>query len=57
MTARLLSGKTIAEAIKAEVAADVARLKAAHGFVPLLAVVRVGEDPASAVYVGSTLTS
>ncbi|MDM7923606.1 MAG: bifunctional 5,10-methylenetetrahydrofolate dehydrogenase/5,10-methenyltetrahydrofolate cyclohydrolase [Pyrinomonadaceae bacterium] len=49
MTAQLLSGKPIAEAIKAEVAAEVASL----GYRPGLAVVRVGEDPASAVYVGS----
>jgi methylenetetrahydrofolate dehydrogenase (NADP+)/methenyltetrahydrofolate cyclohydrolase len=49
MTAKILSGKEFAEAIKQEVAADVARLS----FKPALAVVRVGEDPASAVYVGS----
>lgn len=53
MPARVLSGKTIAEAIKAEVAADVADLREIHGFSPGLTVVRVGEDPASAVYVGS----
>ena len=49
MSARLLSGKPIAEEIKAEVAAEVAALR----FRPGLALVRVGEDPASAVYVGS----
>lgn len=49
MTARILSGKPIADAIKAEVAEAVSKL----GFRPGLAVVRVGEDPASAVYVGS----
>lgn len=53
MPARILSGKTIAEAIKSEVAAEVVDLKEVHGFSPCLAVVRVGEDPASAVYVGS----
>jgi methylenetetrahydrofolate dehydrogenase (NADP+)/methenyltetrahydrofolate cyclohydrolase len=53
MSARILSGKTIAEAIKSEVAAEVADLKEVHGFSPCLVVVRVGEDPASAVYVGS----
>ncbi|MBK9527652.1 MAG: bifunctional methylenetetrahydrofolate dehydrogenase/methenyltetrahydrofolate cyclohydrolase FolD [Acidobacteria bacterium] len=53
MSARILSGKTIAEAIKSEVAAEVAGLKEVHGFSPCLVVVRVGEDPASAVYVGS----
>ena len=53
MTARVLSGRSIAEAIKTEVAAEVVRLKQEQGFAPLLAVVRLGEDPASAVYVGS----
>lgn len=53
MSARILSGKPIAEAIKTEVAAEVADLKEVHGFAPCLVVVRVGEDPASAVYVGS----
>lgn len=49
MPAQLLQGKPIAESIKSEVATKVAEL----GFRPGLAVVRVGEDPASAVYVGS----
>ncbi|MBX3243371.1 MAG: bifunctional methylenetetrahydrofolate dehydrogenase/methenyltetrahydrofolate cyclohydrolase FolD [Acidobacteria bacterium] len=49
MSARILSGKEIAQAIKDDVAAEVAKI----GFRPGLAVVRVGEDPASAVYVGS----
>lgn len=49
MTATILSGKPIADAIKAEVAEAVSKLN----FRPGLAVVRVGEDPASAVYVGS----
>ncbi len=53
MSARILSGKLIADAIKAEVAADVADLREVHGFAPSLTVVRVGEDPASSVYVGS----
>ena len=51
MPVRILSGKPIAEAIKQEVLAEVAELKDVHGFTPCLAVVRVGEDPASAVYV------
>jgi len=51
MSSRILSGKDIAESIKSEVSADIARLKADHGFAPCLAVVRVGDDPASAVYV------
>lgn len=49
MAARTLSGKPIADAIKDEVSAEVKKL----GFRPGLAVVRVGEDPASAVYVAS----
>ena len=53
MTANLLRGKPIADAIKAEVEAEVSGIRASHGFSPCLAVVRVGEDPASAVYVGS----
>ena len=48
-----LDGARIAEDIKREVASDVARLKEEHGVVPCLTVVRVGEDPASAVYVRS----
>ena len=53
MAARILSGKEIAGAIKNEVAAEIERLQSTHGFRPCLAVVRVGEDPASAVYVGN----
>jgi len=53
MPANILSGKPIAEAIKSEVAAEVADLRSRFGFSPCLTVVRVGEDPASAVYVGS----
>ena len=53
MTARILGGKDIADAIKSEVSADIAELRASRGFAPCLAVVRVGEDPASAVYVGN----
>ena len=53
MAAKVLSGKEIAEAIKSEVAADIRELEKTHGFRPGLAVVRVGEDPASAVYVGN----
>lgn len=53
MTAQILSGKEIAEAIKREVAEEVAALEAKHGFRPCLAAVRVGEDASSAVYVGN----
>lgn len=53
MSAVILAGKPVAEAIKAEVSTEVAGLIEIHGIKPTLAVVRVGEDPASAVYVGS----
>jgi methylenetetrahydrofolate dehydrogenase (NADP+)/methenyltetrahydrofolate cyclohydrolase len=51
--AAALDGARVAEEIKREVALDVARLKQEHGVVPCLTVVRVGEDPASVVYVRS----
>lgn len=53
MTARLLNGKPIADEIKAEVAAEVKQLQDSQGFSPCLVAVRVGEDPASSVYVNS----
>lgn len=56
--AQLLDGTRVAEEIKREVALEVERLKREHGVVPCLVVVRVGEDPASAVYVrGKVRTS
>ncbi len=51
MPARVLDGKAFAAGVRAKVAAHVARLKDEHGLVPGLAVVLVGEDPASQVYV------
>lgn len=51
MTARIIDGKAFAEQVREKVAAHVARLKADHGITPGLAVVLVGEDPASQVYV------
>ncbi len=53
MTAKILGGKPIAEAIKADIKAEIADLAEVHGFAPCLAVVRVGDDPSSAVYVGN----
>lgn len=53
MPARILSGKEIATSIKTEVANEVAELRGVHAITPCLALIRVGEDPASAVYVGS----
>jgi len=49
--AQPISGTAYAERLRAEVAAGVSELKAACGVVPGLAVVLVGEDPASQVYV------
>ena len=51
----LLDGKLVAAKVRAEVAARAARFAAGHGRSPGLAVVRVGEDPASAVYVRNKL--
>ncbi len=51
MTAKIISGTEIAAAMRAEMAAAVARLRAEHSVVPGLAVVLVGEDPASISYV------
>lgn len=51
MSAEILDGKAVAAEIREKVAAEVASLKAAHGLTPGLAVVLVGEDPASQVYV------
>ena len=51
MNNRIIDGKAFAEGLRRRVAASVAELKSSHGFVPGLAVVLVGEDPASQVYV------
>lgn len=51
MTATVIDGKAFAAKVRADVARHVAALKADHGITPGLAVVLVGEDPASQVYV------
>ena len=51
MTATIIDGKKVAAALRSRVAAEAARLKSAHGLVPGLATVLVGNDPASEVYV------
>jgi methylenetetrahydrofolate dehydrogenase (NADP+) / methenyltetrahydrofolate cyclohydrolase len=51
MTARIIDGKAIAAALRQRVAAEAQRLARDHRLVPGLAVVLVGEHPASAVYV------
>ena len=51
MAAEIISGTEIAKQVRAEVAEGVAALAASTGVAPGLAVVLVGDDPASAVYV------
>ncbi|MBK0328269.1 bifunctional methylenetetrahydrofolate dehydrogenase/methenyltetrahydrofolate cyclohydrolase FolD [Rhodobacteraceae bacterium F11138] len=53
MTATIIDGKAFAARVRGQVAEHVARLKADHDIIPGLAVVLVGEDPASQVYVRS----
>ena len=51
MSAEIIDGKAFAAGLRGRVAEKVAELKAGHGITPGLAVVLVGEDPASQVYV------
>jgi len=51
VSARIIDGKAFAAGLRARLAGDVAGLVATHGVTPGLAVVLVGEDPASQVYV------
>jgi methylenetetrahydrofolate dehydrogenase (NADP+)/methenyltetrahydrofolate cyclohydrolase len=51
MSARIIDGKAIAEAVDLEVARDVQSLVETYGTPPCLCVVLVGDDPASQVYV------
>ena len=53
MSARIIDGTRMAAALRARVAAEVARLASEHGLTPGIAVVQVGADPASQVYVRS----
>ncbi|MDB5686611.1 MAG: bifunctional methylenetetrahydrofolate dehydrogenase/methenyltetrahydrofolate cyclohydrolase, partial [Rhizorhabdus sp.] len=53
MTARIIDGKVIAAELRARVADEVARVGREHQLTPGLAVVLVGSDPASEVYVRS----
>ena len=53
MTARIIDGKVIAAELRARVGAEVARVQRESGLTPGLAVVLVGSDPASEVYVRS----
>jgi methylenetetrahydrofolate dehydrogenase (NADP+)/methenyltetrahydrofolate cyclohydrolase len=51
MTACIIDGKEIAARLREKIAAEVARLSSTHGLTPGIAVVLVGEDAASQVYV------
>ncbi|MBT3239191.1 MAG: bifunctional methylenetetrahydrofolate dehydrogenase/methenyltetrahydrofolate cyclohydrolase, partial [Rhodospirillaceae bacterium] len=49
--ATIIDGKAFAEGLRGRIGTEVARIKADHDLTPGLAVVLVGEDPASQVYV------
>ena len=51
MAAEVINGAEIAKQVRVEVDEQVANLKSRHNLVPGLAVVLVGDDPASTVYV------
>ncbi len=51
--AKLIDGKSYAEGLRKRIGGAVAELKSRHGLIPGLAVVLVGEDPASKVYVAN----
>ncbi|WP_439107513.1 bifunctional methylenetetrahydrofolate dehydrogenase/methenyltetrahydrofolate cyclohydrolase FolD [Congregibacter sp.] len=51
MSASIIDGKATAQALRQRLAVEVSRIDAEYGWVPGLAVVLVGEDPASQVYV------
>lgn len=51
MTAQLIDGTALSNQVRAQVAVEAAALVAQHGRKPGLAVILVGDDPASAVYV------
>ena len=53
MSAQVIDGKAFAAKVRSQVSEHVKLLKVEHGIVPGLAVVLVGEDPASQVYVRS----
>src|SRR5690349_1562640 len=53
MAATVIDGKSVAASVREQVAADVKTFVAEHGRAPGLATILVGDDPASAVYVGN----
>jgi len=57
VTAHIIDGKAIARKLRAEYAQRVVALKADHGIVPGIAVILVGDNPASQVYVRNKITA
>ena len=57
MTARIIDGKAIARKLRAEYAERIAALKSRHGLVPGIAVILVGDNAASQVYVRNKITA
>src|SRR6185503_15281057 len=57
MTARILDGQALAIRMQQEIKPEVAAFANAHGRPPGLAIVLVGDDPASEVYVRNKLKS
>ena len=57
MTARILDGNALAAEVRAQLAEKAAALKATQGITPCLAVILVGEDPASQVYVRNKVSA
>jgi methylenetetrahydrofolate dehydrogenase (NADP+)/methenyltetrahydrofolate cyclohydrolase len=55
MVAQIIDGFAIAAELRQDIAVRAAEMKARHGVVPGLAVVLVGDDPASSVYVRNKL--
>jgi methylenetetrahydrofolate dehydrogenase (NADP+)/methenyltetrahydrofolate cyclohydrolase len=53
VSARVIDGKALAAKLRAAVTEETRRLAADHGLIPGLAVILVGENPASKAYVGS----
>jgi methylenetetrahydrofolate dehydrogenase (NADP+)/methenyltetrahydrofolate cyclohydrolase len=53
MTAKIIDGKKIAAELKLELAKEVQKIKSQYNITPTLAVILVGSDPASEVYVGN----
>lgn len=55
MTAKIIDGKAVAQALRAEYTGRIERLRAATAVIPGLAVALVGDNPASAVYVNNKI--